>query len=55
LYVFVQVGYGVDPSGTAFWSVRNSWATSWGEAGYIRLAYGANTCGVADEATFVQV
>jgi len=49
------VGYGVDPSGTAFWSVRNSWASSWGEAGYIRLSYGANTCGVADEATFVQV
>jgi C1A family cysteine protease len=49
------VGYGTDPSGTPFWSVRNSWATSWGEAGYIRLKYGENTCGVADEATFVQV
>ncbi len=49
------VGYGVDPSGQAFWSVRNSWATSWGEAGYIRLSYGTNTCGVADEATQVTV
>jgi len=34
------VGYGKDPSGVEFWSVRNSWATSWGEAGYIRLSYG---------------
>jgi cathepsin F len=49
------VGYGKDPNGQEFWSVRNSWATSWGEAGYIRLSYGTNTCGVADEATQVTV
>jgi len=50
------VGYGVDAtSGQKYWSVRNSWAAIWGEAGYIRLAYGANTCGVADEATQVTV
>jgi C1A family cysteine protease len=29
------------------WKIKNSWATSWGEAGYIRLANaGSNTCGV---------
>jgi len=45
-------GWGIDAAtSTQFWSVRNSWATSWGEAGYIRLSYGTNTCGVADEAT----
>jgi C1A family cysteine protease len=50
------VGYGVDPAThEQFWSVRNSWATSWGEAGYIRLKYGENTCGVADEATIVTI
>lgn len=50
------VGFGVDSSSnTKFWSVRNSWASSWGEAGYIRLLYGANTCGVADEATQVVI
>jgi len=44
------VGY--DTSGsTPFWSVRNSWGANWGESGYIRLQYGKDTCGMADEAT----
>ena len=29
------VGFGVD-SGTEYWSVRNSWASDWGESGYVR-------------------
>jgi len=40
------VGYGVD-GGTAYWIVRNSWAERWGESGYIRLAFGQNTCNMA--------
>jgi C1A family cysteine protease len=36
-----------------YWKVRNSWATSWGESGFIRLPYGQNACGVADEAVIV--
>ena len=31
--------------------MRNSWATNWGEDGYIRLSADANTCGLANEAT----
>lgn len=38
-----------------YWIVRNSWATNWGENGYIYLAYNDNTCGIADEATFVTI
>jgi C1A family cysteine protease len=44
------VGYDLTKS-TPYWLVRNSWGTDWGEAGYIRLQYGQDTCGLADEAT----
>ncbi len=38
-----------------YWLVRNSWATNWGEDGYIYLELDANTCGLANEATFVSI
>jgi cathepsin F len=44
------VGYDTTQS-TPFWIVRNSWGLDWGEAGYIRLEYGTNTCGLTQEAT----
>ncbi len=30
---------------TNSWILRNTWTTSWGEAGYMRIAYGANLVG----------
>jgi C1A family cysteine protease len=45
---------GVDTSSTGgYWKVRNSWGTSWGESGYIRLAYGQNTCAITNDPTYV--
>ena len=45
---------GVDTSSTnGYWKVRNSWGTSWGESGFIRLAYGANTCAITNDPTYV--
>lgn len=44
---------GVDTSRGGYWKVRNSWGTSWGEQGYIRLAYGSDTCKITDDATYV--
>jgi C1A family cysteine protease len=35
---------GFDTSGTPAWKVRNSWGTSWGESGFIRLEMYKGTC-----------
>jgi C1A family cysteine protease len=44
---------GVDT--TSYWKVRNSWGTSWGESGFIRLKYGANTCAITNDPTYATV
>ncbi|KAJ3689074.1 hypothetical protein LUZ61_018239 [Rhynchospora tenuis] len=50
------VGYGPCSTGTAYWIVKNSWGTSWGESGYIRMQrYIASTsgpCGIAMEPSY---
>jgi len=48
------VGYNANAA-VPYWLVRNSWATNWGINGYIHLEYPANTCGVANEATYVTI
>jgi len=48
------VGYNKQTS-PAYWVVRNSWNTGWGVQGYIYLEMGKNICGVADEATIVDI
>jgi len=40
---------------TPYWIVRNSWADTWGEEGYIYLEMAENTCGLADDATIPTV
>jgi len=32
-----------------YWKIRNSWTDQWGEKGFIRLPFGKNICGVANE------
>jgi len=36
-HVVQLAGYGTDAADGDYWLVRNSWGSSWGEAGYIRL------------------
>jgi len=43
---------GTGYSGSSYWRIRNSWGTSWGESGFIRLAQGQDLCKVSDDTTY---
>jgi C1A family cysteine protease len=53
----LAVGYGTD-SGVEYYKVKNSWSTTWGDKGYIRLAKGSSynggkgQCGILLEASY---
>lgn len=47
------VGSGTDSeSAKDYWRVKNSWATTWGDEGYIRMVRGKDQCGLADAASY---
>eukprot|EP00301_Raphidiophrys_heterophryoidea_P020578 c5228_g1_i1.p1 GENE.c5228_g1_i1~~c5228_g1_i1.p1 ORF type:complete len:386 (+),score=83.40 c5228_g1_i1:48-1160(+) len=41
-HAVLLVGYGTDPVHGDYWKIQNSWGTSWGENGFIRLARSAS-------------
>ena len=45
-HAVLLVGWGVDTTGVAYWTVKNSWGASWGEQGYFRMQLGVGTCGI---------
>jgi C1A family cysteine protease len=52
----LAVGYGTE-NGIDYWLVKNSWSTSWGDNGYVKIARSSSTndpgiCGIAKQPSF---
>lgn len=55
-HIVLLVGYGHGKtSGKAYWKIKNSWSTHWGEAGFGRIAQQDNICGVATAPVFAKL
>jgi len=48
----LAVGY---DSAEGYWLVKNSWGTSWGDNGYIKIAQANNVCGVLNQPVYPTV
>jgi len=50
-HAVLLIGYGTE-AGKQYWTIQNSWGTSFGEQGYIRMIRGIDQCGIADAASY---
>ena len=57
-HAVLAVGYGTMKVGNAtqdYWIIKNSWSTYWGNNGYVLISQKDNNCGVATDATYVEL
>jgi len=50
-HAVLVVGYG-SQAGVDYWRIKNSWSSTWGEDGFLRVVRGKNMCGVAGNASY---
>jgi cathepsin L len=49
----LAVGYGTDATAGDYFIVKNSWAASWGDQGYVKIGAGSsNVCGILSMASY---
>jgi len=56
-HAVVAVGYGTDATAGGYYLVRNSWGTSWGESGYVKIgqANAPGICGINEDVEYPTV
>eukprot|EP00429_Kryptoperidinium_foliaceum_P124789 CAMPEP_0176320686 /NCGR_PEP_ID=MMETSP0121_2-20121125/70952_1 /TAXON_ID=160619 /ORGANISM="Kryptoperidinium foliaceum, Strain CCMP 1326" /LENGTH=360 /DNA_ID=CAMNT_0017663087 /DNA_START=26 /DNA_END=1108 /DNA_ORIENTATION=+ len=52
-HALTAIGYGVDGE-VPYWHVQNSWGTSWGDAGFVKIGRGKNLADIEDLSMYFQ-